>query len=161
MKLKNLYKHLVLAVLYTLLIFTPSCGIDLTGWSPSYPYSSYAIVKVNLPEECSGKNIHIWLLKDFNITEDGIYANIVSRFTGICSVDTILIQNLGADSKDTYYLCALVSTEKYTYHNKFPLFVPKSGDYFGYYGSGFLPPDKPNFKVMWLEEQDLYLKKVL
>jgi len=161
MKLQNLHKHFVLAVLFTPLIFILSCGIDLTGWSPSYPYSSYAIVKVHLPEDCSGKNIYIWLLKEFKITEDGIYANVVSRFTGVCSVDTILIQNLDADSKDTYYLCALVSTDKYIYHNKFPLFFPKSGDYFGFYGSGFLPADKPNFKVIWLEEQDLYLKKVL
>ncbi len=149
-----------MAILFPLLLVINSC--DISGSSSYKPNPNFnRNVKVYLPEKCNGQILYIWLLEEYKITDEGIQAEIAARFSTTCSNDTIFYQSFNPGTEGRYYLCALVTNNHNFYTNKFPILIPESGEYFGFYDSGFLPPDKPNVYVRLGGDDnwDLYLKK--
>ncbi len=147
------------AILCTFLLVINSCDIgSLDSYEPNYKVQ----VTVYLPEKCNGQNFYMWLLEEYKITEEGFQANVVDFVISLCPNDTIISRRMDAGKEGAYYLCALVTNKQYSYWNKFPILIPESGEYFGFYDSGFLPPDKPNVEVVgysFAERISIYLKK--
>ncbi len=142
---------------FFLLIFIRCNPIGLTPISSPTNYEVRA--NIHLPANCLDKNFYMWLLDDYKFNNEGIMARIVSRIKSTCPDDTIFTSSIEVNEKGNYFLCALVTNKTYSFQEKLPILVPESGEYFGFYGSGFLPPKSPNVWSINNITLDLYLKE--